>query len=284
MKIEQLLTISRPHFWIYTLGPFLLGISSSIYTKQWSTELIIMTVCYGLYFLLPANVLIYGVNDIYDYETDKINSKKTGYEEVLDPKNHSHLVKKILWFQLPLVLLSLLNSTNIPLLLSTLSFIFVSVYYSATPIRAKSIPFVDTLFNSIYVLPALIGYFVLHPDTSGFQVSLAFAGLLWSMAMHAYSAIPDIEADSQSNIHTIATKLGFKRTLIFCYVCYALATFISLDYLKSVGLLAFCVYSFLLILTLKGGKKNIFTYYKLFPRVNFIVGMMLFFVIFLRLL
>jgi 4-hydroxybenzoate polyprenyltransferase len=37
---------------------------------------IIQVLLFGLYFLIPANIRIYGINDIYDYETDKLNPKK----------------------------------------------------------------------------------------------------------------------------------------------------------------------------------------------------------------
>jgi lycopene elongase/hydratase (dihydrobisanhydrobacterioruberin-forming) len=283
MNIEKLIQISRPHFWIYTLGPFLLGISSSLLTIEWSTPLIITTICFGLYFLFPANLLIYGVNDIYDYETDSLNTKKSEYEAVLQKSDHRSLVKQIVFYTIPLALLAIYYISNLALIVCVLGFLLVSVFYSTPPIRAKSIPFVDTLFNSIYVFPALIGYFLLHPNGSGFQPTLALAGLLWSMAMHAYSAVPDISADKKTGISTIATFLGFKNTLIFCYICYAIATFLTLEYLKSFALLAFVVYSYLIFITLKGGSKHIFSYYKLFPKINFIVGMVLFFVVFLTL-
>lgn len=35
---------------------------------------------YLLYFLFPANLLVYGVNDIADEDTDILNAKKQGYE------------------------------------------------------------------------------------------------------------------------------------------------------------------------------------------------------------
>lgn len=31
---------------------------------------------FALYFVIAANIWIYGINDIYDYETDKLNPKK----------------------------------------------------------------------------------------------------------------------------------------------------------------------------------------------------------------
>jgi len=47
------------------------------------------------------------------------------------------------------------------------------------------------------------------------------------MAMHAYSAIPDIQADTEAEIKTVATLYGKTGTLIFCIVCYLLAIILS---------------------------------------------------------
>ena len=41
--------------------------------------------------LLRRNLLIYGVNDIYDYETDKLNEKKNTYETLVTPGLRSKL-------------------------------------------------------------------------------------------------------------------------------------------------------------------------------------------------
>jgi 4-hydroxybenzoate polyprenyltransferase len=47
------------------------------------------------------------------------------------------------------------------------------------------------------------------------------------MAMHAYSAIPDIQADTDAKIQTTATVLGKYGTLIYCALCRILASSIG---------------------------------------------------------
>ena len=74
MKLSYLLKISRPRFWIYLLGPYLIGIIAATDTVD-----ILYTIPFWigfLYFLFPANLLIYGANDISDYQTDQHNQKK----------------------------------------------------------------------------------------------------------------------------------------------------------------------------------------------------------------
>ena len=89
MSITKLLRISRPRFWIYLLGPYLIGSILAFEPMQiiWQWQFWLGFV----YFTLPANLLIYGVNDIFDYETDKLNPKKQNYEALVTPSEHIFL-------------------------------------------------------------------------------------------------------------------------------------------------------------------------------------------------
>ena len=61
--IRFLLKVSRPRFWIYIFGPYIVGLIAGVENK---TELLsLLYLLFGIYFLYPANLLIYGVNDIY---------------------------------------------------------------------------------------------------------------------------------------------------------------------------------------------------------------------------
>lgn len=71
----------------------------SAVTDLWQISVIV----FGVYFLFSANLWIYGVNDIYDYETDKLNPKKSEYEALVHPREHPILRKNILIAQLPFV-------------------------------------------------------------------------------------------------------------------------------------------------------------------------------------
>lgn len=100
---------------------------------------------FAFYFLVPANIWIYGINDIYDYETDKLNPKKQGYEALVEPKEHKKLWTRILATSLPFLFVLPLSITTY---ISFLLFLFFSAQYSATPIRAKGRPVLDSLFSA----------------------------------------------------------------------------------------------------------------------------------------
>ena len=70
ITIKEVLFVSRPVSWINTAAPFLVGYLITVQSFD-------ITAIIGLlYFLFPYNLLMYGVNDIYDYESDIKNPRK----------------------------------------------------------------------------------------------------------------------------------------------------------------------------------------------------------------
>gem|GEM_PF-2272145 len=46
------------------------------------------------------------------------------------------------------------------ILIALIIFRFFGIFYSSKPIRAKTIPFIDGIFNILYIIPGLLGYFL----------------------------------------------------------------------------------------------------------------------------
>ena len=261
---------SRPRFWIYLFGPYLLGAVSLIGTGAIENHLGALII-FGFYFLFPANLFIYGVNDIFDYETDRRNEKKRGYETLVKPDDRKSLTRLILLFNAPFFIFG-------PLLLpfhaflGLLGFAFFGFFYSAPPIRAKIRPFLDAFFNVLYVFPALVSFgFLGLPATSVF-----IAGTLWCMAMHAYSAIPDITADKEAELQTVATVLGVKNTLAFCFLLYLVATLLVLPSLGFLSLALLALYAAMLLISLKTPTQaHVRKIYSFFPYLNAFCGFLL---------
>ncbi|NDD26505.1 MAG: prenyltransferase, partial [Actinobacteria bacterium] len=81
--ITQLFWSSRPVSWINTAFPF--GATYFFITHQVDLTLVIGTI----FFLIPYNLLMYGINDVFDYESDLRNPRKGGIEgALLDKKYH----------------------------------------------------------------------------------------------------------------------------------------------------------------------------------------------------
>lgn len=291
-----ILQLSRPRFWFYLLGPFLLGIAAYEFI-DYSTDIgnyQIGLILAGLFFTLPANLLIYGINDLFDYETDKNNPKKKDYEVLLAPEQRKRFNIILIAVVLPILILLLATllfdfntaskaitfDPNTVGLWSLAGFLFFGIGYSAPPIRAKARPFVDSFFNILYIFPGLISFGILTEQWPPLYIIVA--ATLWCMSMHAFSAVPDIRADRKAGLHTIATDLGKENTLLFCFISYGLAgalTFIDLGLLSIIGS---TIYLTLMVLAYKAASKaELFSVYKLFPYVNVTLGFSIFWYIIL---
>jgi 4-hydroxybenzoate polyprenyltransferase len=271
MSPSFILNVSRPRFWIYVFGPYLVGLAAGISSRE--DLLRHDVIIFAIFFLLPANLLIYGINDIFDWETDRRNPKKAEYEMLVRPESHRRLAIWIAVLNLPFVVAVLFLA---PHALSSLAgFVFFSVFYSAPPIRAKAIPIIDSVFNVLYVFPGAFAYLMI---TGEFPPLLIFAaGWLWTMAMHAYSAIPDIDADREAGVCTVATLLGGSGTLIFCLACYLVSAVLSFPYLGFASIVGGAVYAAMIAISFfSNSSDGIFSIYQRFPIVNAIVGFALF--------
>ena len=269
--LRFLLKVSRPRFWLYVFGPYIIGLAAAAATRSdlfdWRIGL------FALYFLFPANLLIYGVNDIFDYDTDRLNEKKFDYETMVDRGRHKDLVLWIILFNLPFLVAA---AIFVPFTwISIAGFLFFSIFYSAPPIRAKAIPFLDSAFNILYVFPGVCGYQLLSGSFPPLKILIA--GGLWTAAMHAYSAIPDIDADKAAGLRTIATVLGSYGTLAACFVLYTAAAILSAEYLGFISIPLGAVYLILTAASFRSVKTGtLFKLYRAFPLINALAGFLIF--------
>ena len=278
LTLKEIILLSRPRFWMYVLGTFLVGVISSGNLFLYDTTTTFLLIAFGLFFSLPANVFIYGVNDIYDYQTDIYNDKKIKYESVLPLKKHRSLwiITGILF--IPFV--PLFFMVNGPAILALIVFLFTGVFYSATPIRAKSKPPLDVLFSAIiYVSPALVGFFI--TGNTNIEWLAVLGGLIWAFGMQTYSAVPDIEADKKAGVNTLAIMLGEKNALWFCLMAYIVSASIGFCYVGFISIVFGLVYAAIVLLSIHNVSK-LFKYYTYFPLINVASGTILFFYLFFK--
>ncbi len=278
LTIKEVILLSRPRFWMYVLGTFLVGVISSGNLFLYDTTTTLLLVAFGVFFSVPANVFIYGVNDIYDYQTDIHNAKKIKYESVLPLEKHRDLWKIMVYLLIPF--LPLFFIVNISIKLALLLFLFTGLFYSATPIRAKSKPPLDVLFSAIiYVSPSLVGFFI--TGNTNIEWLAVFGGLVWAFGMQTYSAIPDIEADKKAGVNTLAIMLGKKNSLWFCLVTYVISAFIGFYYVGYISIVFGLVYTAVVLFSMNNNSK-LFKYYTYFPLINAVSGAVLFFYLFFK--
>ncbi|PSP80344.1 lycopene elongase [Halobacteriales archaeon QS_4_69_225] len=209
------LRMSRPRFWLYLAGPVVVGVAYAA-SSRW--ELFAPTaVALFAYFLLPANVFLYGVNDVFDADIDDENPKKDEREVRY---RGDRLVPALV------VATGLLGVAFLPLLppagdAAMVAFLLLAVEYSAPPLRFKTTPLLDSVSNGLYVLPGVVAYAALAGEAP--PVAAVAGGWLWAMGMHTFSAVPDIEPDRRAGIRTTATVLGEGRTYAYCAGCWLAA-------------------------------------------------------------
>jgi 4-hydroxybenzoate polyprenyltransferase len=216
--VKQLFIASRPVSWINTAYPF--AAAYLLTTRQIDLPLILGT----LFFLIPYNLAMYGINDVFDYESDLRNPRKGGtHGAVLDRRMHRITLWAAALSCVPFVLYLVVVGSPASWLVLAGSLFFV-VFYSAPPLRLKEVPFADSVTSSIHFFSPAVYGLVLAGATWTWQlgaVILAFA--LWGVASHAFGAVQDVVADREAGISSIATARGARWTVWFSLVCYAAA-------------------------------------------------------------
>lgn len=270
----KLIQISRPRFWLYGLGPYLFGVAHIYAFGEFLFPWWIYVI-FGLFFTFPANLLVYGVNDIFDYGTDISNPKKRSYENLLSRNAVRPLVINIILALIPFVILTGIFLPWQAWVMMVLGIVLL-ITYSAPPVRSKQIPFIDSIWNA---LMSLFGFFfVLTMSGMSFPLWGSIAGGIWAGALHAYSAVPDIFYDKNAQIQTIATFLGEQKTLGLVVLAMIASTIIGTVIGGSIVLLVGLCYILITLLSYYQPHR-IMTHYKILPLVTASSGMLLFFVI-----
>lgn len=236
--LRRLIEISRPVLWVNTIGTTVIGMWLAGYLWTWEILPILIWVTF------PFNLLIYGINDIFDQETDNINARKGTYEGA---HIFPHEVKPI-WIGVFV--------TNVPFLIYfaltlppaavwwMLAYSLFFTFYSAPPLRLKARPYLDSLSNTDYAFPLAFVPLALGSE----PVWLAVVGLMfWSVAKHAYDAIQDIPQDSDTGITTTAVHLGVRNTLVWSSFWWLLATALFAFVNFAVALVNFLIAAYLVL-------------------------------------
>ena len=270
--IRYFFLLSRPRFWSYLAGPFSIGYLSATDTLVGFS----FPEFFGwlLYFLIPANIILYGLNDISDEETDQINNKKHTKEVRVSAKNRQ-LVKYVVFLTFFISLIGGIFFAKTMLARIVLVLFFCLSYsYSLPPFRFKAKPFIDSLSNSLYILPGIFGYTLITSQLPPLWVMVA--GASWTFSMHLFSAVPDIASDKKSGILTTAVFLGKKPALLLCSVAWACSSLLFL--LNGISLVALLslIYVILPLFTYRY-HNSVDRIYWWFPYINITFGALLFF-------
>ncbi len=223
--VGALVASSRPYSWINTAFPFAAG-----YLMATSGRIDVALLVGTVFFLVPYNLLMYGVNDVFDYASDLRNSRKGGIEGALaDPSVAAVVHRRILVasavLTVPfLVALMVLGDAAANWTLAVV--VFGVIAYSAPGLRFKERPVLDSFTSAMHFAGPLLYALVLAGADLGsptvWPVLAAFAA--WGMASHAFGAVQDVRADREGGIASVATVLGAHATVVGATVAYLISS------------------------------------------------------------
>ncbi|NRG40538.1 prenyltransferase [Rathayibacter sp. VKM Ac-2835] len=214
-RLRALFVSSRPLSWVNTAYPF--AAAYLLTTREIDLALVLGT----LYFLIPYNLAMYGINDVFDYESDLRNPRKGGVEgAVLDRSEHRATLIAAVATNVPFLVALVLLGSPLSWLVLAVS-VFAVIAYSAPGLRFKERPFLDSLTSAThFVSPAVYGVALAGTVLTPGLWALLVAFFLWGIASHAFGAVQDILADRAGGIGSIATVIGAKATVRFAIAAY----------------------------------------------------------------
>lgn len=217
-NVTRLFVASRPLSWVNTAFPF--AAAYFMTARQIDVVFVVGTI----YFLIPYNLAMYGINDVFDYESDLRNPRKGGVEgALLDPSVHRLTLRAAIALNVPFLVFLIAVGSPLSWLVLAIS-VFAVVAYSAPGLRFKERPFVDSLTSSThFVSPAIYGFVLAAVAFTPSLWALLAAFFLWGIASHAFGAVQDIVADREGGIASIATVIGGRATVRLAFSAYLLA-------------------------------------------------------------
>ncbi len=213
--LRALFVSSRPLSWVNTAFPF--AAAYLLTTRELDLTLVVGAV----YFLIPYNLAMYGINDVFDYESDLRNPRKGGVEgALLDRRMHRPTIIAAIVTNVPFLVYLVLVGSPLSWLVLAVS-VFAVVAYSAKGLRFKERPFLDSLTSSThFVSPAVYGLVLAGAVFTPQLWAVLAAFFLWGTASHAFGAVQDVIADREAGISSIATVIGARATVRLAVIAY----------------------------------------------------------------
>ncbi len=175
----------------------------------------------GLFFVLfPLGLLLYGVNDIVDAETDALNPRKGTF--MFGSRGAREQLAALKW-QIAVVQIPFAMAFYFfvgPRILWWYALLLLAVgLYNAPGIAWKGRPPFDVLIQASYLLVFVLSSWLNNVPQLPWQTFLF--GAMFAMHSHIFGEVMDIEPDQLSGRRTTATSIGRVRAkfLIAAFLC-----------------------------------------------------------------
>jgi 4-hydroxybenzoate polyprenyltransferase len=209
-----LLQVSRPIVWPVLPLVYLLGLNAS--DARLSTVAIVQMVL----LTFPMNLVGCGLNDIFDYESDRRSLRRRSIWGAVVDEAARPLVWRASLAMIPLVILGAAMTRNADNFVATVSLVLVAWLYSVPPARLKERPPLDSLANGLgyFLLPLMMGYSLgANPRSMPLRYYLL---ALCVCGIHALATAADYDADKAAGHRTLATMYGRRAAIALAFVAF----------------------------------------------------------------
>jgi 4-hydroxybenzoate polyprenyltransferase len=206
-ELRLLTKVARPGFWLTSIWFYLLPLGQR---HVFGTA----EVWLGLFYVtFPLGMMIYGWNDVVDFETDRLNPRKDTFlfGARPTPEQIARLPWRIALVQLPFVIVfTYLFGWRALGWFATLA--FATALYNWPRFGCKGRPGLDLLNQAAYLL-----VFVLSSWLNGLPQAPWFAfvfGACFAMHSHLFGEIMDLEPDRAVGRRTTAVVIGARAAKV----------------------------------------------------------------------
>jgi 4-hydroxybenzoate polyprenyltransferase len=222
-KLLFLVQVSRPIIWpvlplVYCLG---LNASHAPLSATAIIQIVLLT--------LPTNLVGCGLNDIYDYESDRRSSRRRAVWGAVVRNEDRPLVYRASLAMIPLIVAGACLTRTWDNIVATISLLLVAWLYSVPPLRLKERPPLDSLANGFgyFLLPFTMGYCL---NANPREMPLKFYLLaLCVCGVHSLATAADDEADRAAGHRTLAVAFGRRAAVAIAFAAFLL-TFLFADF------------------------------------------------------
>jgi 4-hydroxybenzoate polyprenyltransferase len=223
-RLVFLIQVSRPIIWPFLPLVYCLGLHAAG-AKVSAAAIVQMALL-----TFPMNLIGCGLNDIFDYESDRLCRRRPKVWGAVVSENERPIVGRWVLVMTPLVLAGALVTGNAWNIAAMVGLLAVAWAYSVPPVRLKERPPLDSLANGLgyFLLPLVMGYSLgADPRTMPLRYYLL---ALCVCGVHALAAAADYEVDRAAGHRTIAVVYG-RRTAAACAFTAFLATLLAGDFI-----------------------------------------------------
>ena len=218
-RLLYLIQVSRPIVWPVLPLVYALGLHAAHATVN------AIAVAQMVLLTFPMNLIGCGLNDIYDYESDRRSPRRRAiWGAVVAPADRPFVFSACV-AMIPLVILGACLTRNQHNFMATVSLVLVAWLYSVPPYRLKERPPLDSLANGLgyFLLPLMMGYSL---NANPQQMPLRYYLLALCVAgVHALATAADYDADRAAGHRTLAIAFGRRGAAALACAAVAAAWF-----------------------------------------------------------